>query len=70
MRATSPEPDSGKAPGGSLPGSATPGGASGSFFFIVAGLLLLAGPRAMRRQRHASVLRRLAPLLLIPTPPG
>jgi hypothetical protein len=69
-QAGSPEPDTGRTPGGSSPGGATPTGPSGSFFFIVAGLLLLAAPGARRRLRHASLPRLPAPFVLIPERPG
>jgi hypothetical protein len=64
-------PPPGPSPGGSVGGSAT--GASGvalSGFFTLAGLLLLAAPRAMRRLRLSCQPWRTAFFVLIPERPG
>jgi outer membrane biosynthesis protein TonB len=64
-------PPPGPSPGGAVGGSAT--GASGvgvSGFFTLAGLLLLAAPRAMRRLRLSCQPWRTAFFVLIPERPG
>jgi hypothetical protein len=68
MRPVNPAP--GPAPGGSSGGSAMGGSGFGlSFFLTLAGLLLFAAPRAMRRLRLSSLSWRTSFLVLIPERP-
>jgi hypothetical protein len=60
----------GPSPGGVSESTVAPCGFALSIFLTLAGLAMLAAPRAMRRLRLASEPWRLAPFVLIPERPG